>query len=61
MHVEVKRYKGHQYHYSGYTVCFMQNIIKLYDTLLKIPEELNMIMLRPLNIKVKGRIQRQFT
>lgn len=29
----VYRYRGHQYHYSGHCVSFMQNTVKIVDTL----------------------------
>ena len=60
MHMEVKRYRGHQYHYSGHTVCFMQNTAKLYDTLPLIPEELGVLMLRPARSADNPRVRLQF-
>jgi len=43
----VYRYRGHQYHYSGYCVNFMQNIIRTVDTLPNLPTELDIVVLRP--------------
>ena len=31
VHVEAKRIRGHQYQYTGHTVCFINNTIKLYN------------------------------
>jgi hypothetical protein len=31
------RYRGHQYHYSGHCVSFMQNMIKTVDVLPNLP------------------------
>jgi hypothetical protein len=41
------RYRGHQYHYSGHCVSFMQNMIKTVDVLLNLPSELNVVALWP--------------
>jgi hypothetical protein len=57
----VHRYRGHQYHYSGHCVSFMQNIVKTVDILPNLPSELDIVVLRPSN-QVEGdpRFQRQF-
>jgi hypothetical protein len=41
------RYRGHQYHYSGHCVSFMQNMIKTVDVLPNLPSELDVVVLRP--------------
>jgi ATP-dependent DNA helicase PIF1 len=58
----VYRYRGHQYHYSGHCVSFMQNIIKTVDTLPNLPTELDIVMLRPSDNVVRNdtRYQCQF-
>ena len=43
----VKRVYRHQYHYTGYCVTFLQNIIQTVNVLLSLLEELNIILLRP--------------
>src|SRR5271154_2066401 len=55
------RYRGHQYHYSGHCVSFMQNTVKTVDVLPNLPSELDVVVLRPSN-QVEGdpRFQRQF-
>ena len=57
----VHRYRGHQYHYSGHCVSFMQNTVKTVDMLPNLPSELDIVVLRPSN-QVEGdlRFQRQF-
>src|SRR5271155_2930136 len=57
----VHRYRGHQYHYSGHCVSFMQNNVKTVDILPNLPSELDIVVLRPSN-QVEGdpRFQRQF-
>ena len=43
----VKRVRGHQYHYTGHCVTFMQNIIRTVDVLPNLPSELDIVLLRP--------------
>jgi hypothetical protein len=43
----VHRYRGHQYHYSGHCVSFMQNNVKTVDMLPNLPSELDILVLRP--------------
>ncbi|KAM3502205.1 hypothetical protein MY11210_009143 [Beauveria gryllotalpidicola] len=43
----VHRYRGHQYHYSGHCVSFMQNTVKTVDVLPNLPSELDIVVLRP--------------
>jgi Helitron helicase-like domain at N-terminus len=62
-HVQMvmKRVRGHQYHYSGHCVSFMQNNIKLFDALPLMPEDLDMVLLRPKDAnKNDPRYHRQF-
>jgi hypothetical protein len=40
-------YHGHQYHYSGYCISFMQNMIKTVDVLPNLPSELDVVVSRP--------------
>jgi ATP-dependent DNA helicase PIF1 len=58
----VHRYRGHQYHYSGHCVSFMQNTVKTVDMLPNLPSELDIVLLRPSNhiIENDPRYQRQF-
>src|SRR6266566_5353432 len=43
----VKRVRGHQYHYTGHCVTFMQNIVRTVDVLPNLPSELDIVLLRP--------------
>ena len=47
VHMVLKRVRGHQYSYSGHCVSFVQNNVKFFDALPVLPEELDMILLRP--------------
>ena len=42
----VHRYHGHQYHYSGHYVSFMQNIVKTIDVLPNLPAKLDIVLLQ---------------
>jgi hypothetical protein len=58
----VFRYRGHQYHYSGHCVSFMQNTVKTVEVLPNLPSELDIVVLRPSNQVSENdtRYQRQF-
>ena len=43
VHLEARRVRGHQYQYTGHTVCFMNNTTKLYDTLPLLPHQLDLL------------------
>jgi len=43
----VYRYQGHQYHYSGHCVSFIQNNVKTVDMLPNLPSELDIVVLWP--------------
>ena len=56
----VHRYRGHQYHYSGHCISFMQNTVKTVDMLPNLPSELDIVVLQPSNQVIEGdpRFQR---
>jgi hypothetical protein len=57
----IKRYRGHQYHYTGHCVSFTQEIVKIVSILPNLPEELDIILLRPSRQAIDNpRYQRQF-
>ena len=57
----IKRYRGHQYHYTGHCVSFAQEIVKTVSILPNLPEELDIILLRPSRHALdSNRYQRQF-
>ena len=45
----VFRYRGHQYHYSGHCVSFMQNTARTVNVLPNLPAELDIVLIRPSN------------
>src|SRR5271156_1452116 len=55
----VHRYRGHQYHYSGHCVSFMQNTVKTVDMLPNLPSELDIVLLRPSNQVIEGDLRFQ--
>jgi hypothetical protein len=58
----VYRYRGHQYHYSGHCVSFMQNTAETVDMLPNLPSELDIVVLRPSDLLMESneRYRRQF-
>jgi hypothetical protein len=58
----VHRYRGHQYHYTGHCVSFLQNTVKTVEILPMLPTELDIVILRPSTSIVESdqRYQRQF-
>lgn len=56
------RVRGHQYKYSGHCVSFMQNTVRVVDTLPNIPAELDVVLLRPSDRVVgnEPQLRRQF-
>ena len=61
VHMLVKRVRGHQYHYSGHCVSFMQDIVRTVTVLPTLPTELDIVLLRPPEANTDDpRYQRQF-
>ena len=56
----VHRYRGHQYHYTGHCVSFMQSTVRTVEVLPNLPSELDVVVLRPSNSSGDVRYQRQF-
>ena len=57
----VKRVRGHQNHYTGHCVTFMQNIVRTVDVLPTLPSELDIVLLRPPESRTDDpRYRRQF-
>ena len=46
VHVQIRQIKGQQFFYSGHTVNFMQNDTKVYQKLLLLPSDLDIIILK---------------
>lgn len=61
----IKRYRGHQYHYTGHCVSFAQEIVRTVNILPNLPEELDIILLRPSrdaldNTRYRQQFERDF-
>ncbi|KAF2832719.1 hypothetical protein CC86DRAFT_241454, partial [Ophiobolus disseminans] len=49
--VEVRQIRGQQFKYRGYVVNFLNNTAKIFNKLPLLPEDLNIIIIRPKNWK----------
>ncbi|KAE8853230.1 hypothetical protein HRS9122_00222 [Pyrenophora teres f. teres] len=57
--VEVRQVRGVQYKYKGHVVNFLTNTAKVYNRLLLLPSDLDVILVRPSNYNKDPRMQRQ--
>ncbi len=60
IYMQVMSIRGAQYKYSGHMVNFFRNIGTMYSQLPRLPEELDVIILRPHNAPIHDRLRRQF-
>ncbi|KAM4067814.1 PIF1-like helicase [Hirsutella rhossiliensis] len=60
VHVKVLQVRGAQYKYRGHVVHFLRNVGRLFEELPVLPEELDIIILRPPNIEGDPRFRQQF-
>ncbi|XP_044717890.1 PIF1-like helicase domain-containing protein [Hirsutella rhossiliensis] len=60
VHVKVLQVRGAQYKYRGHVVHFLRNVGRLFEELPVLPEELDIILLRPPNIEGDPRFRQQF-
>ncbi len=60
VHVQIISICGAQYKYNGYMVNFLRNVGTVYSQLPRLPEELDVIILRPYNAPIYDRLRRQF-
>lgn len=60
VHVKVLQVRGAQYKYRGHVVHFLRNVGRLFEELPLLPEELDIILLRPPNIEGDPCFQQQF-
>jgi hypothetical protein len=58
--VEVRQVRRVQYKYKGHVVNFLTNTAKVYNRLPLLPQDLDIILLRPANYNRDPRMQRQF-
>jgi hypothetical protein len=43
----IKRVRGHQFQFSGHTITFLQNVVKFSSVLPLLPEDLDIVLLKP--------------
>ena len=60
IYMEVRKIRGVQYKYSPHVCSFLRDTNKIYNTLLLISKELDLILLRSRNISFDLRLARQF-
>ncbi|KAM4066763.1 ATP-dependent DNA helicase PIF1 [Hirsutella rhossiliensis] len=60
VHVKVLQVRGAQYKYRGHVVHFLRNVGRLFEELPVLPEELDIVLLRPPNMQGDPRFRQQF-
>ncbi|KAM4062490.1 PIF1-like helicase [Hirsutella rhossiliensis] len=60
VHVKVLQVRGAQYKYRGHVVHFLRNVGRLFEELPVLPEELDIVLLRPTNMEGDPRFRQQF-
>ncbi|KJZ69974.1 hypothetical protein HIM_10645 [Hirsutella minnesotensis 3608] len=60
VHVKVLQVRGAQYKYRGHVVRFLRNVGRLFEELPVLPEELDIVLLRPPDMEEGPRFQQQF-
>ncbi|KAI8710625.1 ATP-dependent DNA helicase [Fusarium sp. LHS14.1] len=60
VHVKVLQVRGSQYKYRGHVVHFLRNVGRLFEELPVLPEELDIVLLRPPNMEGDPHFQQQF-
>ncbi|WAO96950.1 ATP-dependent DNA helicase [Fusarium falciforme] len=60
MHVKVLQVCGAQYKYRGHVVHFLRKVGRLFEELPVLPEELDIVLLRPPNMEGDPHFQQQF-
>ncbi|KAJ3455383.1 hypothetical protein MRS44_013983 [Fusarium solani] len=60
VHVKVLQVRGAQYKYRGHVVHFLRNVGRLFEELPVLPEDLDMVLLRPPNMEGDPHFQQQF-
>jgi ATP-dependent DNA helicase PIF1 len=58
--VEVRQVRGSQFRYRGHVVNFLNNTGKVYDCLLLLPSDLDIIIIRPAGYKRDLKMRKQF-
>jgi hypothetical protein len=60
VHVEVRQVRGQQFKYTGHVINFLRDVGKVYKKLPLLPQDLEIVLLRPANSSANPRLQRQF-
>ncbi|KAM4066114.1 ATP-dependent DNA helicase PIF1 [Hirsutella rhossiliensis] len=60
VHVKVLQVRGAQYKYRGHVVHFLRNVGRLFEELPVLPQELDIVLLRPPNMEGDPHFQQQF-
>ncbi|KNB13921.1 hypothetical protein FOXG_12538 [Fusarium oxysporum f. sp. lycopersici 4287] len=61
VHVNIMLVRGQQYKYRGHVVHFLREVGLVYNQLPLLPQELNIVLLRPANTSSHAILSRQFT
>jgi hypothetical protein len=59
--LEVRQIRGQQYKYTGHIINFLRDVGKVYRKLPLLPQDLEIVLLRPAGSSANPRIQRQFS
>ncbi|TVY65458.1 ATP-dependent DNA helicase pif1 [Fusarium oxysporum f. sp. cubense] len=61
VHVNIMLVRGQQYKYRGHVVHFLREVGLVYNQFPLLPQELNIVLLRPVNTSSHANLSRQFT
>ena len=60
IYLQVMRVRGQQYRYTDYVCCFGQSTLKTWRQLLRLPTELDILIVRPTAVKGGEYLSRRF-
>lgn len=60
VHVQIFQYRGQQYKYRGHIINFLRDTGSVYTQLPLLPQELDIVILRPRNSTDQPHMVRQF-
>ena len=58
--MQVRQVRGQQYKYSGHVINFLRNTGRVYNSLPLLPEDLDIVILRPSNANSEQGLRHQF-
>ena len=61
VYLQVVRVRSQQHRYTSYVCCFSQNILQTQRQLLRLPTELNILVVRPIVVEGGQYLNRRFT